>query len=61
MYLTTCENCRATISKSDGHFTTNLLNYMVCDSCESTLCAECIGDFNECPKCEGELTIEENF
>lgn len=36
-------------------------NYSTCDSCGAIYCIEHLGDFNECPLCEGEHTYEENF
>lgn len=60
-YHTDCENCGATIKESDENITKDILEYTVCDSCEATICINCIGEFNECPVCGKELTIEENF
>jgi len=36
-------------------------NYSTCDSCEAIYCIEHLGEFNECPICEHEHTIKENF
>ena len=60
-YLTECKNCKAIIKEDINNHTTDLLEYTVCDSCEATICINCIGEQNECPVCEKEITKKENF
>ena len=54
-----CEKCNAMIT-NEQCMTVNI-NYAVCDSCEATLCSNCIGEHNECAVCGKEVTLEENF
>ena len=60
-YTTDCENCCAIIKEDENNCTTDLKDFTVCDSCEATICIDCIGEQNECPVCHKELTLEENF
>lgn len=61
VYLMECENCGNIIKEDTVNFTRDLMEYTVCDSCEATICIDCIGDYNECPVCGKEITFEENF
>jgi predicted RNA-binding Zn-ribbon protein involved in translation (DUF1610 family) len=56
-----CDNCNSIIKKYDEEVTTDIKNYTICDSCEATICIDCIGEQNECPICGKELTLKENF
>jgi len=52
-----CAKCN--ISIHDEHNMTTR-EYIVCDSCEATICEGCIVESNKCPICSGELTSEMN-
>jgi hypothetical protein len=58
---TVCENCGEIIKEHTNNNTIDKLEYTVCDSCEATICINCIGDYNECPVCNKEITAKENF
>lgn len=57
--ITVCENCGKVIVNEDG--ITIDSEFIVCDSCEVTICGDCISDWNECPICGKELIFKENF
>lgn len=55
---TDCECCGKIIVNNNN---ISVSEYTVCDSCEATVCMDCVGSFNNCPVCDGELTNKDNF
>jgi hypothetical protein len=53
-----CQKCEISIHDEYNRATRD---YTVCDSCEATICVNCIAEQNECPICSGVLTEEDNF